>query len=207
MRKWISVLAVLVVVGSAYVAWPFASLAQLGRAVHAADADAVLQRIDVRAVRRSVINQVLDEGTRGTKLDEKYGRFGRSIAVGFAQTVLDERYAGILDDDAVRALIRDGRMPDGFGADSQLQGASAGAGDLRFASLPANPFRFLQGWRFRSLVTFEATIGEEGKKADWTTFRMRRVGLGWTLVGVRLPDSIVDRIKPAIHERLVQVGL
>lgn len=208
MRKWIGLGAFLLAAAAGYASWPMVGLLQLGSALHSADADEALRRIDVVGVRRSILNQVLDEGTRNTDIDKKYGRIGRSVAVGFAVSALDRKLAQIMTPDALRTLVADGRIPASFIADlGDDAKASPGVRTLTFSGVPENPFRFIQRWRFSSPRQFNVVLGEAHQPENWTTFKLKRAGTIWRLSGIELPAAIIAKIKPAIEEKIARVRL
>ncbi|WP_152047826.1 DUF2939 domain-containing protein [Aureimonas psammosilenae] len=207
MRKWVWATAVAVMLGVGYVAWPFVGMAQLAGAVHSRDAADILARVDIASVRRSLLNQMLDEATRDTDVAKRLGHLGRRAAVGFAQTVLDAQFARFINDDAVRVILSDGRLPPDVENAAQGRDGGSGSSDLHFARLPESPLRYLQDWRFRSPITFEATIGEEAEPGRWVELRLRRTGTTWILTGIRLPAGIIDQLKPVIRDKLREAGL
>ncbi|GGE08477.1 hypothetical protein GCM10011390_29460 [Aureimonas endophytica] len=209
MRKFLLVAAVLGLVAIGYTAWPFVGLAQLAQAVRAGDVAEAASRIDATAVRRSLLRQILDDGTRGGAIDRKLGQLGRSLVVGLAQSALDQEFARVLDDAALRALIADGRLPAAL-EDALRREAPQGApgeGSFSLPSLPNNPFRHIRDWRFRSPNTFVVTIGEDDRRENWTTLRLRLTRWTWRLNAVELPSALTARLRPIVEERLHQVGL
>jgi len=205
MRTFLIILVLAVLVGLGYAAWPFYGLYALGNAVHTADAGDAMKRIDLPAVRRSILHQVLDEGTKGTELEERLGSVGRQFAASAAAAALDERAAEVFTPEILRDLIASGRLPEALQAEGgQLpetgaaQGGLSGAG----AGLPQNPLRFLQGFSYRSPVKFKVVVGEEDAPENWTGLEMRLSGTLWRLTGIELPQSVMSQIVPVVREKI-----
>lgn len=208
MRRWILVAAVAAFAGLGYTLWPFLGLYQLGDALHSADADGALRQIDVSSVRLSIIHQILDEGTKATKIEKKFGDVGRRLAVEAATTALNKRVSTIITRDVLRDLITEGHLPASFAgdADRTIGERPTGAADGTTVGIPDNPLRFIQSWDFKSFKRFEVVLGDSGTPDDWTGLTLRRKGFTWRLTSIRLSNSVMSRVKPIIKEKIDAVG-
>src|SRR4029077_19153290 len=90
MRKIVVAALAFVALCAAYVAWPFASLYEGGRAAPAGDAARIEQRVDFPALRRSLVAQLIEAHARlsGKRLDRPGLTVG--IASGFASPLVEQ---------------------------------------------------------------------------------------------------------------------
>lgn len=205
MRRWIWIAAVLALAGIGYGLWPFFGLYQLGAALHAADADAALRRIDVPAVRRSIIRQVLDEGTKGTKIEKRFGDIGRRMAVDAATVALDRKASQVMTAEVLRELIAEGRLPASFGSaigDLQAGITPAPQDGGGSGGIPDSPLRYLQSWDFSSPRQVKVVLGDSQKRDEWTGLTLRLRGFVWRLTAVTLSPSVMSRVKPPLRAKI-----
>ncbi|SER17592.1 Protein of unknown function [Faunimonas pinastri] len=194
MRSLIIVIVAAVLVIAAYVAWPFLGLYQLASAIHSGDTNAALARIDVPAVRRSIVYQALNEGSRITKVGRHLKGFERQLALNASTSYVDQQLAGIVTPDFIEQLIAKGQIPENF--------APADPSATHAVSLPSNPLRYIHGWGLVSPVKFEVTLGVSSKQEDWGSLVLRRRGLLWRLTEVSLPQSVVQRLAATLKAKM-----
>jgi hypothetical protein len=199
MRKWI--LGAVVVLGAvlAYSAGPFLGLLGLADAIQSRDAAAIIARVDVDTVRRSLVIQLLGEQSSISLdrfIEEDANPAMRDLAKGLAadalQAALDRASAKVLTPEVIVGLISEGRVG----------GGEAGEG-TGFA-FPDRPLGQLQGARFVSLNRFAFDLGQTSHPENWSRLVMRRRGVSWILHEIRLPQRVVMELRPVIKERIDQ---
>lgn len=203
MRRWIVSIAVLAIVAVLYLASPFLGLYRLGAAVHEADAAELVARIDVSSVRRSLVHQIVEEighDEAVTRQLDKLGGAARDMALRAAAGEFDRALAAIVTPDLIRLLLAEGEVPPEF-LPPELRGAPAAAG-ASSAGLPDNPLRFLRSWDYVSPRKVRATIGEPDRPEDWTVLTLFLKGATWRLTEVKLPPSVLARVRPALRETI-----
>jgi len=206
MRKYLLIIVVLIIAAAAYVAWPFYGLYRIADAVETRDVAALGERVDLPAVRQSIIFQALSEATQGDERLERYGAIGRQVAVNVATQAIDARLADVVTLEVIATLLAGGDLPPELAGLAPAAPAVATAGAPTLTSFAEAPVEALRGWGFRALDNFTVTLGDAPEKADWTTLTLKRHGTTWQLWAVDLPDSIIARLKPAIQEQMNAAG-
>jgi hypothetical protein len=200
MRRWIAGTGIIALVVGLYLASPFVGLYRLGSALHAADAKALLERIDVPGVRRSLVSQIVNEigedETVRRQLD-KLGDIGRDMALRAAAGEFDRMLAATVTPEIIRLLLSEGRLPPEFAGDGDAASSSASS-----VGLPDNPLRYLRSWDYVSPRKVRAVIGEAGRPEDWTGLVLFLKGATWRLTEVQLPPSVIARVRPALKARI-----
>ncbi len=190
MRRWISVVGIIIGFGLAAWAWPLAGAVQLARAAQAGDTAEVFDRVDVDALRRSLARQIaaayLDASGRGKKL----GAFGRSVAGAAVTTVADPYVAELLTPENIMALLSQGRI------NTVKLGAQTVAVKGELPNFPklvnGDLWSVVTGSYFDQLNDFLIPVDGGHGPNDQYGVHMRRSGLTWKLGGLDLPPSLVD---------------
>jgi hypothetical protein len=197
MRKWIIGTLLLLAAAIAYSAGPFLGLAGLAEAIQSRDAQAVLERVDVDNVRRSLVIQLLGEETSQTidrvieeEANAEMRQLAKLLAGSALQAALDQASAEVLTPQVIVGLISDGRV----------EGGESTSG----FDFPDQPFDQLQGLGFVNFNRFAFDIGQTSLPEDWSRLTMRREGLSWVLYEIRLPQRVVAELRPVIKARIDQ---
>jgi hypothetical protein len=204
MRRWIVGIGIIALVAGLYLASPFVGLYRLGSALHSADAPALLDRIDVAGVRRSIVSQIVDEIGQDEDVRrqlEKLGVVGRDMALRAAAGEFDRQLAATVTPEIIRLLLAEGRLPPEF------TGGAADAAGTRTGSigLPDNPLRFLRSWDYVSPRKVRAVIGEAGRPEDWTGLVLFLKGATWRLTEVQLPPAVLREVRPALKKAIEEL--
>lgn len=217
MRKNVIVMTSVILLVGAYAAWPFIGLYQLGDALHARDADAALERIDVVSVRRSIAAQILNEGIKGTgaeqrlaEIEGRLGDIGGQFAANVGLSVVDGQLAQFITPETLRQLIAQGEIPaeiaERIPVEARPEAAAADA-QAWAVGLPENPLRYIQDWELRSPTRIRTVIGEDGQPEHWTGLTLALRGPTWELSRIELPESIISGIRPAFADGLQKARL
>jgi hypothetical protein len=104
MRKTIAVVLIILALCAAYVVWPYASLIGVVRAAKAGDVSQLQQRVNFRALRRSLSYQVFETYARltGTRIDPA------GITVAAATSFIDPMIEKLLSPATLAELMRKG---------------------------------------------------------------------------------------------------
>jgi hypothetical protein len=197
MRKWIVGTLLLLAAAIAYSAGPFLGLMGLADAIESRNAEAVIERVDVDNVRRSLVIQLLGEEASETidrvieeEANAEMRQLAKLLAGSALQAALDRASAEVLTPQVIVGLISDGRV-------EGTETAAAPGFDF-----PDRPFDQLQGLGFVNLNRFAFDIGQTPE--DLSTLTMRRQGLSWVLYEIRLPQRVVAELRPVIKARIDQ---
>jgi hypothetical protein len=200
MRWALRIGAGLILAWLVFLASPFVALHGLGRAVETRDVEAVRARVNFRALRLSLLKQVI-----GAYLDERVGRAlgpaERQLAADAGATAADPIVSQLLTPEAIIELLNEG-WPKGIG-DSSAADAPAGQetppakpGDvietMRVASLrgAVRLFRQSELRGFRNLVV---SLPPDAPTEQQFRLRLRLVRTTWKLIGIELPDALLKR--------------
>jgi DUF2939 family protein len=195
MRMVIRGVAALVILTAAYWAWALSGAAQLASAAQRGDAEAVMERVDLQALIRSVSSQIartfLDENPQLQKLPSvRQGVFLNGAA---AEMLL----RALLTPDTIAALLAQGRMSV-VGAGGKDAGTVWGMPSLGEA-FHARPLQVLARSHFDGLRSF--VVGLDSPDGLYRV-HMTLSGLTWVLSGVDIPEPITARLAHLIAQRI-----
>ena len=198
-RRWI--ITALVVLAAAYWIWPFFGAAQIVRAARSGDSAAVIARVDLPALRRSLARQLAVGYLNATGKADRMGPLGRSLAGAAATTMADPYLAELLTPDNITALLGQGRI-----SAVSLNGKTVAIK----RDLPGFTGMFSTNWLwlvtgsyFDGLTTFviPATTGRgDEKTGEVETYdvHLRLVGTTWLLSGIDLPSEMIAQMARSI---------
>jgi hypothetical protein len=185
----------LVILAAAYCGWALAGAAQLASAAQRGDTEAVMERVDLQALIRSLSGQIsrafLDENPQLQKLPSV--RQGVFLNGSAAEMLL----RAVLTPETIAALLNQGRM-------SVLGAGRKDAGTLwAMPSLGeafrARPLQVLTHSYFNGLRSF--VVGLESPDG-WYRLHLNLSGLTWRLSGVDVPQPMIARLTRLISERI-----
>jgi hypothetical protein len=194
MRNVVRGAIALVVVVAAYWAWALAGAAELASAASRGDAAAVIERVDIAALSRSLSGQIsrayLEQNPELQKLLEAKGMAG-GVAINAAAAEMLLR--AFLTPENIAAILNRGSA-----------GLPADAGGLQ---MPAFGEAFRGGGlietvahsRFDGPASF--VVGLDSPDGRYGV-HMNLAGTTWRLSGVDIPDSVTARLARQIAERV-----
>ena len=203
MRRLLVPILLLGLVCAAYAAWPVFGLYQLGAALRDSNPDAVLARVDLASIRRSIVGQVVAEAGRDPRVDaglDRLGEVGGQLALRAAAAELDRRLAGLITPEDIRELILRGRL--------RVEGAAGNDGGQPvqdtgdFIGLPENPFAYLQSYGFSSLRKAKTVLGKPDAPDDWLGLSLRLSGFRWKLIEIQLPRSVLSELRAVLESEI-----
>lgn len=181
MKKWIVLIAVVLLALGAYVAaGPYLTVRAIRAAVQAQDAAALSKQVDFPALRASLKAQLSDRLVRqaGPELQSNpFAAFGLSIANGVIGGAVDGMVTplglgGLMEGHKVWK-----RIDDGISSPEPASPAPEPLHDARY--------------RYQSPSRFTATVLDDGGQP--MVFVMTRHGLRWKLSDIRLPPDPASR--------------
>jgi hypothetical protein len=179
---------------AAYWGWALAGAAQLASAAQRGDADAVMERVDLQALIRSLSGQIsrafLDENPQLQKPPLRPGVFLNGSA---AEMLL----RALLTPETIAALLNQGRMSV-LGAGGKDAGTVLGMPSLG-ETLHARPLQVLMNSHFDGLRSF--VVGLDSPDGLFRA-HMTLSGLTWRLSGVDVPAPVIARLANLIAQRI-----
>ena len=197
MRRWSVIVGMIVVLGLGYWSWPLVGAAELASSAKSGDAAAVLDRVDVNGLRRSLARQIATAYLDASGKGKKMGSFERSIAGAAVTTVADPYVAQLLTPENLMALLSQGRI-----AEVNLGGKPVAVkADLPdFTSLlDGHLLSTITGSYFDQPKDFVIPVEGPHGADDLYRVHMHLVGLSWKLGGLDLPKSLVNEMAHSIQ--------
>ncbi|HEY1886029.1 MAG TPA: DUF2939 domain-containing protein [Roseiarcus sp.] len=194
MRMVVRTAVALLILIAAYWGWALAGAAQLASAAQRGDAEAVMERVDLQALIRSLSGQIsrafLDENPQLQKPALRPGVFLNGSA---AEMLL----RALLTPETIAALLNQGRMSvrSGGGKDA---GTVLGMPSLGEA-LRARPLQVLINSHFNGPRSF--VVGLDSPDGLYRV-HLNLTGLTWRLSGVDVPKPILAQLTRLITQRI-----
>lgn len=198
MRWTLRIGAALALAWLLFLASPFVALHSLGRAVAARDVEAVRERVNFRALRFSLMRQVLN-----VYLDERGGRSvgtaERQLAVDAGATVADPIVSQLLTPEAVIELLNGGWPREGGGGeaaspDDRAAGPPGGIARAMRVSSPGRAWRLFRQSELRGFRNMLIRLPPDASADSQVRLRLRLVRTTWRLVGIELPEAPLRRL-------------
>jgi hypothetical protein len=191
LRLSVRVIAALLFVWAAYFVSPYVSFYQLAKAVEAKDSAALAERVNFKAVRASIANQVIPAYLIATgRGSEAKGERGQAL-VGMGATIADPILAEYISPEKLANFLAEPQaLPGKSGGGSRTRVTSLRDAWLLFATAQARGFR---------AISFTVPPGEPIDQQF--RLQMRISGLGWQLVGIQVPKPILDELVQEVIKR------
>ena len=194
MRNTIRAAIALVILMAAYWGWALIGAAELASAASQGDAEAVMQRVDLPALRRSLGGQIarayLEQNPQFQKLLSVEKGFVGSVGGGAADALLRE----VVTPEAIAALLSQGRLKAGA--------ADAGT-HWRMPPLSeafrTGPLQALMNSRFDGTLSF--VVGLDSPEGRYRV-HLHLSGATWLLSGLDVPNDVSARLARQIAERV-----
>ena len=195
MRMVIRGAVALVILVGAYWGWALAGAAQLASAASRDDPEAVMERVDLQPLIRSLSSQIarayLDQNPELRKLLSEHG-LGGGVVVNAAGAELLLR--AFLTPENIAALLNRGRVDAG----GQDAGTLSGVPSLGEA-FRARPLQVLMNSYFDGPLSF--VVGLQSPDGRYR-LHMHLSGVTWRLSGVDIPESVTARVARLIAHRI-----
>jgi hypothetical protein len=195
MRILIRVLVALVILVAAYWGWALAGAAQLASAARSGDADALMERVDLQALIRSLASEI------SRFLAERDPRAGnppparRGVTLNGAAAEMLLR--ALLTPDVIAALLSQGRVAI---LDTNSKGSAALPSMPSLGeALDGRPWRVFMRSHFDGLRSF--VVGLDSPDGLYRV-HMTLSGLTWRLTGVEAPEPVMAKLAQLIATRI-----
>jgi hypothetical protein len=186
----------LVVVVAAYWGWALAGTAQLASAASRGDAEAVMERVDLEALIRSLSSQIarayLDNNPQLQKLMSQRGLGGGILINAAAAQMLLRAF---LTPENIAALLKQGRVgfPNAGGAGTPWRMPPLGE------TFRARPLQAVMNSHFDGPLSF--VVGLDSAEGRYRV-HMHLSGTTWRLSGLDVPELVTARAARLIAERI-----
>ncbi len=188
----------LVILIAAYWGWALAGAGQLASAASRGDPEAVMERVDLQALIRSLSSQIsqayLNQNPQLQKLLSEHG-LGGGVVINAAGAELLLR--AFLTPENIAALLNRGRV-DAPNADGQDAGTVSGVPSLGEA-FRARPLEVLTHSYFNGPLSF--VVGLDSPDGFYR-LHVRLSGITWRLSAVDIPEAVTARLANLIAQRI-----
>ena len=192
MRWFLGTIAVLIIALAIYLGLAMSSLATLASAARAGDVAKVLEKTDVRAVSRSLANQIVNAYLDRIGATRKVGSMEKMLINTYGATIADAMAAKMLTADNLTQMLKSGKIEGSKGLPS-------------FAGLPAladlqtgNWLSLLGRVNFIQPVLLGIRISEKSDPESYAAINLHFEGTEWKLSGIELPKAIVRTLAASL---------
>ena len=195
MRMFLRGAVALVILIAAYWGWALAGAAQLASAAERGDADAVIERVDLQALIRSLSGQIarafLDQNPQLQKAPPP--RPGAFLNASAAEMLL----RALLTPDNIAALLSQGRVGvvGAGGKDTETLWGMPSLGE----AFQARPLQVITHSYFDGALSF--VVGLDSPDGRYR-IHMKLSGLTWRMSAVDVPEPITARLARLIAQRI-----
>jgi hypothetical protein len=171
------------------------SLARLAEAARAGDGAAVLQNTDLKALNRSLTDQIVRAYLERVGATRKIGPMERMLVNTYGSTVADAMVARMLTADRLTQVLKTGSLNGVPGVPS-------------FAGLPALGDLHTENWlsllgRLNVVkpVLLAIRVSDNSDPDNYAAINLHAEGLDWKLSGIELPKAIVRDLAASLPVR------
>lgn len=195
MRWFLGLVAAAVLFLLFYLGSAASSLAKLAEAARAGDGAAVLERTDLKAVNRSLTDQIVRAYLERIGATRKIGPMEKMLVNTYGSTIADAMVAKMLTADRLTQMLKNGNL-DG------APGVPAFAGLPALADLhTANWLSLLGRLNVVKPVLLAIRVSDTSDPDAYAAINLHSEGLDWKLSGIELPKAIVRDLAASLPVR------
>ena len=185
----------LLILVAAYWGWALAGAAQLASAAQRGDAEAVMERVDLQALIRSLSSQIARAFLAQNPQLQRMPLIGQGVVLNGAAAEMLLR--AIVTPDNIAAFLTRGRVRvlDAKGKDAATLSGMPSLGE----ALHARPLEILMQSYFDGPRSF--VVGLNGSDGLYRV-HVNLTGLTWRMSGVDIPDPVAARLTRLIAQRI-----
>ncbi len=173
-----------------FLASPFFAVYTLAKAVETRDVEAIQARVNLPALRGSLVQQLIEEYLKANPGPELDGS-RRRLAAGMAAALADPLVARLATPQALLDLFEDG-WPEAVAGLKPSEDAASGLA-MDWTSLE-QAGRLFAGSEARGFRKIYISLPLDGPRQERFRLYMRLKGTTWRLMGVDLPASLRQRL-------------
>jgi hypothetical protein len=185
MRWFLGTIVALVVAIVVYLGLAASSLATLAAAARAGDGAKVLEKTDVKALNRSLTDQVVRAYLERVGATRRISPMEKILVNTYGATIADAMVAKMLTADKLTQILKTGNL-------SGTAGAPSFAGLPALADLPTGNWLSLLG-RLSVIkpVLLAIRVSDSSDPDNYAAIDLHYESLDWKLAGIELPKAIV----------------
>jgi hypothetical protein len=195
MRWFLGIVAAAVIFLLVYLGSAVSSLAKLAEAARAGDGAAVLDKTDLKALNRSLTDQIVRAYLERIGATRKISAMEKMLVNTYGSTVADAMVAKMLTADRLTQMLKAGNL-------------NGEPGTPSFAGLPA--LADLQTGNWLSLlgrlnivkpVLLAIRVSDTSDPDSYAAVNLHAEGLDWKLAGIELPKAVVRDLAASLPLR------
>lgn len=192
MRWLLGTIAALIVAVAIYLALAAATLSTVAAAARAGDIAKVLAKTDVKAVSRSLTDQIVNAYLDRIGATRKVGSMEKMLINTYGATIADAMAAKMLTADNLTQILKSGKL-------EASQGLPAFSGLPALADLNTGNWLALLGRvNFIQPVLLGIRVSEKSDPENYAAINLHFEGTGWKLSGIELPKPIVRTLAASL---------
>lgn len=192
MRWFLGIFAALIVAVAIYLGLAAATLSTLAVAARAGDIAKVLDKTDVKAVTRSLTNQIVNAYLDRIGATRKVSSMEKMLINTYGATIADAMAAKMLTADNLAQILKSGKV-------DASQGLPAFAGLPALGDLNTGNWPVLLGRvNFIQPVLLGIRVSEKSDPESYAAINLHFEGTGWKLSGIELPKPIVRTLAASL---------
>ena len=192
MRWFLGTLAALIVAVAIYLGMAASSLATLASAARAGDIAKVLEKTDVKALSRSLTNQIVNAYLDRVGATRKVGSMEKMLINTYGATIADAMAARMLTAENLTQMLKSGKL-------ERAQGLPSFSGLPALADLQTGNWLSLLGRvNFIQPVLLGIRVSENSDPESYAAINLHFEGAGWKLSGIELPKPVVRTLAASL---------
>lgn len=192
MRWFLGAIAALIVATAIYLGLAASSLATLASAARAGDVAKILEKTDVKALRRSLTNQIVNAYLDRIGATRKVGAMEKMLINTYGATIADAMAAKMLTADNLTQMLKSGKI-------EASQGLPSFSGLPALADLHTGNWLSLPGRvNFIQPVLLGIRVSEKSDPESYAAINLHFDGAEWKLSGIELPKPIARTLAASL---------
>lgn len=195
MRWFLGTIVVLIVAVAIYLGSAAASLATLASAARAGDGARILQKTDVKALTRSLTNQIVDAYLDRIGAARRVGQMEKMLVNTYGASIADAMVAKMLTAERLARMLESGSV-------NGTQGLPSFAGFPALTNIDTGNWLSLLGRvNFIQPVLLGIRVSEKSDPENYAAINLHFEGTDWKLSGIELPKPIVRTLAASLPVR------
>ena len=194
MRWFLGLVATFVILVLIYFGSAVSSLSGLAAAVRAGDGAAVIERTDVRALNRSLTDQIIAAYLERIGATRRISPLEKTLLNTYGATIADAMVAKMLTAEKLTQLLKNGNLKD-------TPGVPSIAGLPAFADIQTDLLSLLDRLSIVKPVLLAIRVSKTPDPDSYAAINLHYEGLGWKLSGIVLPKAAVRELAASLPVR------
>jgi hypothetical protein len=184
MRWFLGCIIALVIAVAVYLGSAALSLSTLASAARAGDGAKVLEQTDIKALNRSLTNQIVGAYLERIGATRRISPMEKTLINTYGTSIADAMVGKMLTADKLTEMLKTGKL-------EGTTGLPSFAGLPAFGELPENWLSLLGRVHLIQPVLLGIRVSDTSDPESYTAINLHFEGSDWKLAGIELPKAIV----------------